>query len=108
MLEYELTFSNAGAERAEEGWYVRVYLSENRDLDAADVLVDQWVARRALEPGGSDLYLRGFKIPGTVVPGEYHLVSEMDATGAIEEPVEDNNAAASDRRTRISAPADGL
>jgi hypothetical protein len=108
VLEYELRLHNRGTERAGEGWYVRVYLSEDAVLGPGDMLVDQFVARRAVNPGAADSYARGFKIPASVPPGTYHLISELDATGLIAEPVEDNNTAASPGRTRITAPDPGV
>lgn len=101
LLEYEVGLRNAGAERADEGWYIRAYLSEDAELGSGDILVDQFIARRALAPGASDGYTRSFKLPGTVPPGEYHLIVELDATGAIDEPSEDNNVSASDTLLRI-------
>ena len=70
-------------------------------------LARQFIARRALGPGASDSYTRSFKVPGTVPPGEYHLIAELDATGAIDEPSEDNNASASDTLLRINGADTG-
>jgi CARDB len=103
IVEYDVGLRNRGGERADAGWYVRVYLSEDALLGAEDILIDQFAARRALNPGAADSYPRSFKVPGTVEPGEYHLVSELDATGVIDEPIEDNNSGASEGRTRIEA-----
>ena len=103
IVEYEVALRNGGDERADEGWYVRVYLSADVELGGGDILVDQFVARRALGPGAADSYARSFKVPGTVPPGEYHLIVELDATGVIDEPAEDNNASASDTLLRIQS-----
>jgi hypothetical protein len=108
ILEYELPLHNRGTEQAGEGWYVRVYLSEDALLGPGDMLMDQFVAPRPVNAGAAENYLRGFKVPGSVPPGEYHLISELDATGVIDEPLEDNNTAASARRTRITAPDTGV
>lgn len=107
IVEYEVRLGNQGNLRAPAGWYVRVYLSGDAALDGGDQLIDQFAARRDLGPGGSDAYLRTFKVPGTVAPGEYHLVAELDATGVIAEPREDNNAAASPGRIPIVSVPDG-
>lgn len=108
ILEYELRLHNRGSEQAGEGWYVRVYLSEDGVLGPGDMLTDQFVARRAVNAGAADSYARGFKIPASVPPGEYRLVSELDATGVIDEAREDNNTAASPGRIRITAPDIGV
>ena len=108
IVEYEVGLRNGGGERAEDGWYIRVYLSEDPMLDAGDMLVDQFATRRALAPGAADGYARVFKVPGSTEPGQYHLVSELDATGVYDEPLEDNNARASDGRIRIEAAGTGF
>ena len=101
IVEYDVALRNRGGERADAGWYIRVYLSDDALLSGEDILVDQFAARRALSPGAADTYPRSFKVPGTVAAGDYHLISELDATGVIDESAEDNNAGASEARTRI-------
>lgn len=108
IVEYDVGLANGGAERVAEGWYVRVYLSTDRGLGSGDILVDQFAVRRALSPSGTDTYGRSFKVPGDVPPDAYHLVSELDATGVIEEPIEDNNTAATAGKVVVTESSTGL
>ena len=108
IVEYDVGLRNRGGVRADAGWYVRVYLSEDPVLGSEDILDDQFATRRALSAGTADSYFRSFKVPGAVEPGEYHLVSELDATEVIDEQLEDNNSGASEGRTRIEASDTGF
>ncbi len=104
VVQYQLPMHNAGNARVTPGWYARAWLSTDHALDAGDALVDQFAARHDLNPGGNDSYLRTFKVPADVAPGDYHIVSELDATGMLAEPSEENNTAASGATIRIVGP----
>jgi CARDB len=101
LLHFSVAVKNIGSNTAGPGWFIRVFLSPDPDIDEGDILIDQFVATRDLPAGEEDHYLRNMKLPHKVEPGTYFVGSSLDVTGTVPERNEDNNALPSTRSIRI-------
>jgi hypothetical protein len=91
VVAFNLKVHNGGRATARAGWYGRVYLSADNDIDAGDRLIAQFPAPRDLRPGQSDDYQRTFKLSRLVAPGRYHMLVELDIDRRLgETQVQDN------------------
>src|SRR4051812_34054090 len=69
LLEMRVGVRNSGNRSAGPGWFVRVFISSDTQIDVSDHQIDQFATTRDLPPGGQDLYLRNKKLSG-LEPGE--------------------------------------
>jgi hypothetical protein len=92
LLQLRVAVHNGGTRTAGPGWFVRLFLSPDSLVTADDVLIDQFVVSRELQPAADDRYLRTMKLPGRTEPATYYLGSVLDVTGVVPELDEENNA----------------
>jgi hypothetical protein len=92
VLQLRVAVHNGGTRTAGPGWFVRVFLSADSLITPDDILIDQFVASRELQPGADDRYLRTMKLPGRTEPASYYLGAVLDVTAVVPELDEDNNA----------------
>jgi len=88
-----IRISNTGAARFSGTSKVGLYLSTDPTLDDADQLIAAPARRLRLAPGASKILRLRLIYPA--VAGSYYLIAEADATNAVPETDESNNAAAS-------------
>jgi CARDB len=91
LLQLRVAVHNGGSRTAGPGWFVRLFLSPDSLITADDILIDQFVASRELQPGADDRYLRTMKLPGRTEPAHYYLGAVLDVTAVVPELDEDNN-----------------
>ena len=97
LLQLRVAVHNGGVRTAGPGWFVRLFLSSDSVITAEDILIDQFVASRELQPGADDRYLRTMKLPGRTPPASYYLGAVLDVTAVVPELDEGNNALRSPR-----------
>jgi hypothetical protein len=100
LLQMRVGVSNGGTLTAGPGWVVRVFVSNDSQIEASDRQIDQFVTTRDLPSGGQDLYLRNKKLSG-LGPGEYYIGSIVDVTEIVPELSETNNALATPGRITL-------
>jgi hypothetical protein len=105
LLEMRVGVRNSGDRSAGPGWFIRVFISSDMQIDASDHQIDQFATTRELPPGGQDLYLRNKKLAG-VEPGVYYIGSIVDVTEIVPELAETNNTLATPGRITL-LPATG-
>ena len=92
VLQLRVAVHNGGTRTAGPGWFARLFLSADSLITSDDILIDQFVASRELQPGVDDGYLRTIKLPGRIQPASYYLGAVLDVTAVVPELDEDNNA----------------
>jgi hypothetical protein len=100
LLPMRVGVRNNGDRIAGPGWFLRVFLSSDAQIDSSDHLIEQFVATRELRSGTQDVYLRNIKLSG-VGPGDYYIGSIIDVTDAVPELDETNNTLATPGRIRL-------
>jgi CARDB len=93
LLQMRVGVRNDGNRTAGPGWFVRVFLSSDPQIDASDHQIDQFATTRELPPGVQDLYLRNKKLSG-IGPGDYYIGSILDVTDVVPELNETDNTLA--------------
>ena len=106
LLEMRVGVTNIGNRTAGPGWFIRILLSDDVDIDSTDQLIEQFVTTRELAPGAQDVYLRNFKLSG-VDPGDYYVGSILDVTDVVPELSDSNNTLANPGRIALLPDADG-
>ena len=91
LLQLRVAVHNGGSRTAGPGWFVRLFLSLDSLITPDDILIDQFVVSRELQPGADDRYLRTMKLPGKTQPARYYLGAVLDVTALVPELDEDNN-----------------
>jgi hypothetical protein len=88
VVQMELTGENNG--RSAQTPRIHYYVSTNNAITTTDRLIH--AESRSLTRANVDTYRVTLTVPSDLVPGDYWLGAIVDATNAIAERVEDNNA----------------
>jgi len=108
ILEMRVTVRNGGTRSAGPGWVIRVFLSTDRIIDSADIVIDRFSAPRDLAAGGEDLYLRHKKLRSSSTPlGPYYIGSILDVTQTVPEVTEGNNTLVNPATIVVTARSTG-
>lgn len=103
---YPIVFSvqNIGGTATRNGWYDRVYLSRDGQLDSSDVLLLSIYHSSVLHPDSSYTVNRSVNLP-TGLFGQYNLIVKADANSNVfEYTYEDNNTIVMEGMVNVLTP----
>jgi hypothetical protein len=95
---------NVGTVNAPTSWTGRIYLSADAVCCSGDVQLDSYTEAAAIVAGSYADVSRTVTVPTGTAPGQYYLFANLDATGAVAESNEANNAKAQVGQLTVNAP----
>jgi hypothetical protein len=96
VVEATVLVQNVGDASTRRAAQVDLYASLDGALDPSDILLDTELTESRISAGSSDSVGFRFSLPSTLKPGDYSLVSVVDADFEISESSETNNVGVGD------------